>query len=174
MLSVGYFCKRTFYRNTVKWVHIYLYSCTVFAVHGLRFSAVSGHFCMVVIKSVLKLETQIYIKCHPNKSKEKLCYSYVYNAIHIHTKNSQCGIRYCPPIQNDDSLPCFLYWSFFYEVFYKIYKDITYKVKNNYYLAILLISFIPESWLKISKWWDHPRVFFAARNLQTSVARCCL
>ena len=96
MLSVGYFCKRTFYRNTVKWVHIYLYSCTVFAVHGLRFSAVSGHFCMVVIKSVLKLETQIYIKCHPNKSKEKLCYSYVYNAIHIHTKNSQCGIRYCP------------------------------------------------------------------------------
>ena len=86
MLSVGYFCKRTFYRNTVKWVHIYLYSCTVFAVHGLRFSAVSGHFCMVVIKSVLKLETQIYIKCHPNKSKEKLCYSYVYNATHSHQK----------------------------------------------------------------------------------------
>ena len=34
--------------------------------------------------------------------------------LHIHTQNSLCGIRSCPPIQNDDSLSCFLYWSFFY------------------------------------------------------------
>ena len=34
---------------------------------------------IVVIKSA-KLEIQIYIKRHPNKSKEKLYYSYVHNA----------------------------------------------------------------------------------------------
>ena len=70
-----------------------------------------------IIKSVFKPEIQIFIKNqpppHPNKSKGKST-SAVYTIPHIQTKNSQCGIRSCPPNKKDDCLPCFLYKSFFY------------------------------------------------------------
>ena len=56
----------------------------------------------------------MYIKFHTNNSKRK-CTTAVYTMLlHFHTTNFHCGIRSCSPIQNDDSLPCFLYWSFFY------------------------------------------------------------
>ena len=38
--------------------------------------------------------------------------------LHNHTKDFQCGIRSCPPIQNPDILPCFLSPYFFYDTVY--------------------------------------------------------
>ena len=49
----------------------------------------------------------------PNKSKGK-CTTAMYTMLHNHTKDFQCGIRSCPPIQNADILPCFLSPYFFY------------------------------------------------------------
>ena len=57
---------------------------------------------------------QIYINpLPPNKSKGKSTTA-MYSMQHNLTKDFQCGIRSCPPIQNDDILPCFLFPSFFY------------------------------------------------------------
>ena len=52
----------------------------------------------------------------------------------IQTKNSQCGIRSCPPNRNDGCLPCFLYKSFFYET--KIHTQL------NFFLSIFLLSIV--------------------------------
>ena len=47
---------------------------------------------------------------------------YVHNAARSH-QNSQCGIRSCPPFQNDDILPWFLSPSFFYALMFRLLKD---------------------------------------------------
>ena len=57
---------------------------------------------------------QIYINPLPPKKSKGKSTTAMYSMQHNLTKDFQCGIRSCPPIQNDDILPYFLSPSFFY------------------------------------------------------------
>ena len=85
--------------------------------HNIEFVAFyfskSLHPTVLYIQMCTQYSLLKYIKPLPNKSEGKMYSSYVHNATQSH-KNFQCGIRSCPPFQNDDILPWFLSPSFFY------------------------------------------------------------
>ena len=81
----------------------------------------------------------------------------MYTMLHNHTKDFQCGIRSCPPIQNADILPCFLSPYFFYALYSTVYTVL--------YTRISLQAVKKQSW-KLENFLSLPH--FSFKQVQES------